>query len=215
MSLLHSRRAPWAMVIAFLAAALSFFVLAAGRDAGLLPGAFSLSHLLPGSSAPGEVRGAVGRLEQAAIRLEREALHEAGKALEGAGRRLEGMGGHPAAPEQPAPAPGPGSLLSHRFTETEEGFRAVFTTDRVPAEQTVFFMRGPARWVVDLKGDWRNASRRVNELPDNFISRVIIGTHGSFLRIVFHYADEQAEPRGAPRLSKDANGFAVTIPRPR
>jgi len=219
MSMLHSRRAPWAMVVAFLAAALSFFVLAAGTEVGLLPGAFSLANLMPGRSlSGGHVRGAVTRLEQAAERLEHEVAGKTGRALIGVGKRLEGdfgQGGVQApAVEAQSPATGPASLLSHRFTESAEEFRAVFTTDRPVEEDSVFFMRGPARWVVDLKGDWRNAARRVNELPDSFIGRVIIGTHGSFLRIVFHYADESAEPKGAPRLAKDGNGFTVTIPRP-
>jgi len=217
-SLLHSRRAPWALLIAFLAAAACLFVLAAGREAGLLPGAFSLSHLFGSGGAPGEVRGTVKRLEQAAVRLEREAVGGAGRVLEGAGRKLEELAAGPQPPAaQPGPPPpaGPASLLSHRFSESADGFRAVFTTDRPAGDESIFFMRAPARWVVDLKGEWRNASRRVNELPDNFIGRVVIGTHGSFLRIVFHYADGQAEPGGAPRLAREANGFTVTIPRPR
>lgn len=218
MSVLHSRQAPWALLVAFLAAAVCFFVLAAGQDMGLLPGAFSLSNLFPDRSlSGGQVRGAVTRLEQTVERLEREAVGGTGRALEGAGKRLEGLAGQrPPPPVEPPPEPaaGPSSLLSHRFSETSEGFRAIFTTDRPPAEEAVFFMRGPARWVVDLKGEWRNAARRVNELPDSFIGRVVIGTHGTFLRIVFHYADERAEPKGAPRLAKDANGFTVTVPRP-
>ncbi len=211
MSLLHSRRVPWLLLLVFLAAAACFFVLAAGPEATRLPEIFRLSAALPRQDEMGEVRRIVTRMEESAQRFH---VDKTGSGRTQHDTRKKATVIHLEPGPQPKPVAGTIGLLSHQFSETGEGFRAVFGTDSTPGSQRVFFMRGPARWVVDLEGVWRNVSPKINVPPGLFIHRVVIGTHESYLRIVFHYADEAAAPQSAPRLDKEAHEFSVLIPRP-
>lgn len=211
MSLLHSRRVPWFLLLVFLAAAAGFFVLAAGPEATRLPEVFSLSALLPPQDEMTEVRRIVTRMEESAQRFQ---VSRTGSGRTQHDTRQKATVIHLEPGPQPKPVAGTIGLVSHHFSETDEGFRAVFGTDSTPGTQRVFFMRGPARWVVDLEGVWRNVSPKISVPPGLFINRVVIGVHESYLRIVFHYANEAAAPQSAPRLAKEANEFSVVIPRP-
>ncbi|MFH1019074.1 MAG: hypothetical protein V1782_00475 [Pseudomonadota bacterium] len=227
MSALHTSRAPWLMLSLFTAAALLFFVLAAGQDVGLLP-----EVLQPDAQTTvmGNIRRALMRVEQKAVTAEDDMRMRAGQVMEHAGQRLEGPGGGPAAtlsqPAQPAPslAPAenvsqdpelkaPGKLLGHTFRLTEQGFKATFLTDRAVPEPKAFFFSGPAMWVVDLPGNWRNASTRVSAIEHGFISQLVIGEHQDHLRLSFHFREaNQLHPAESPVIIRGVNGFTVIVP---
>jgi len=213
MSRFYSRYVHWAMLGIFLAVALCLFSLAAGREALQLPGVLSLASLWAERPHPGEVRRAVNRMKTAEHNVEQWLLSTAGRMLEAEGRKLESKLDAPQDPDE-MPVDAPVRLRSHRFSETAAEFKGVFTTDLPPGEGRSYFLRGPSRWVVDMQGQWRNASPRLNTLHGHFISRVVIDTHDSFLRIVFHCADPSAEAADKVRLEKGPTGFTVTILRP-
>lgn len=223
MSRLHSRFIPWIMLGAFMVAALTFFSLAAGRDSVRLPGVFDLGGLLAERPVPGEVRRAVTRAREAELDAERWLMGKAGRALEAEaqrlderGRKLEAKAGlaEPTEPREEELSAAPTRLLSHRFREAATEFTATFATDAPPGEGRTYFLRNPARYVVDMKGRWQNASPRLNTLNGQYISRVVIDAHDSFLRVVFHCADQTTEIKEHLKLEKGPAGFTVTIPRP-
>jgi len=226
MSRLHSRFIPWAMLGAFLVAALTLFSLAAGPEALQLRGVLSLASLWAERPGPGEVRRAVNRLKLAEQQAEHWLLDAAGKrleaegkALEAKGRKLESLAESEAESEaenefNQAQSEAPMRLVSHRFHEGATEFKGTFATDLPPGEGRTYFLRGPARWVVDMHGQWRNTSPRLSTLRGHYIGRVVIDTHESFLRIVFHCTDPAAEGKGLLRLERGPTGFTVIISRP-
>lgn len=228
MSILHSPRAPWLMLVLFCIAALVFFMLAAGQDLGLLPEAASTREK---GSVVGEIRRAITRGEERIVEKEKEIAHKTGEILEHAGKKLSDWAGvHPAETDPlptPAPAPStmvrpmpempspdtPGSFISHDFSRTDQGFRAAFVTNRPIPDPKVFFIADPARWVVDVPGQWRNAARFNNPIAEGAISRVVLGEHESYLRVVFHFRDTtRPRPDHSPRISKQDKGFIVLVP---
>jgi hypothetical protein len=221
MSALHSSRAPWFMLVLFCMAVAAFFLLAAGRDLGLIPEAVAPSQKEASVSAVGRIQQAIVREEQKVVQAEKEALHGLGKMLEHAGRRIEGLAGvrpeeEPACPDQDIPGTEmPGKLLSHGFSTADEGFNAEFFTDRPVPDPKVFFMSSPAVWVVDIPGTWSNVSRRVNTVDQGAIGRVVIGEHEEYLRVVFHYRDrERSRPDKKPDFRRTEDGFTFLVPAP-
>lgn len=224
MSRLHSRFIPWIMLAGFLAAAVLLFSLAAGPEALRLRGVLSLASLWAERPGPMEVRRVVTRVRLAEQEAEHWLLDAAGKRLEAQGKALEARGKKFESMAEGEQEPGQGfdqaqnesplRLLSHRFSESSTEFKGVFATDLAPGEGRTYFLRGPARWVVDMHGQWRNASPRLNTLRGHFISRVVIDSHDSFLRIVFHSADPALEGKDLLRLERGPTGFTVTILRP-
>lgn len=221
MSRLHTRLIPWVMLAGFLAAAVALFALAAGPEAVQLRGVLSLASLWEERPTPREVRRVVVRVRQAEQDAEHWLLDAAGKRLEAGGKALEARGRTLEALADPehdsvqGQGEGPLRLLSHRFTETATEFKGVFATDLPPGEGRTYFLRGPARFVVDMHGQWRNSSPRLNTLRGHFINRVVIDSHDSFLRLVFHCSDTALEGKDQLRLERGPTGFTVTILRPR
>ncbi len=224
MSILHSSRAPWILLILFCIAAGTFFVLAAGRDVGLLPEVVSDKKR---PTVLGELRRAITWGEHAVVDAEKAMVHKAGEAMEHAGQKLEGWAGatrdEDPAPASPAPAAAPtpprtakdtpGRLLSHDFALAEEGFMAAFTTNLPAPQPRVFFIADPARWVVDVPGTWKNTARFNNTMSDGFISRVVLGEHDTYLRIVFHFRDiTRLQPDRPPTITLEDQGLVVLIP---
>ncbi len=221
MNRLPARLIPWALLCGFLCAAFTLFSLAAGPDALQLPGVFSLSSLWAERPAKGEIRRAVSRLRLAEQEAGHWLLDHAGKALETEaarlqtqGKRLEGLAGGAGEGDQPDDD-APFRLRSHQFSETAKGFAAVFATDREPGQARVYFLRGPARHVVELHGLWQNDAPRLNSLRGHLVSRVVIDAHETFLRVVFHLTDANAGPEHSRLdLERGPTGFTVSIKRP-
>ncbi len=222
MSILHSPRIPWLMLCIFCIAAASFFILAAGQDLGLLPEAASSREK---GSVVSEIRQAITRGEQKVVEVEKGIAHRTGEALEHAGQRLSGWAGMDTEEKAPkatvAPMPPPeervqdtrGRLASHDFSQTGQGFEAAFVTNRPIQEPKVFFIADPARWVVDVPGQWRNNARFNNPIDEGAISRVALGEHDDYLRIVFHFRDvTRPRPDQRPRITRQDKGFVVLIP---
>ncbi|MBI5520497.1 MAG: hypothetical protein HY916_10630 [Desulfovibrio sp.] len=224
MSRLHSRLVPWILLGCFLAGAFSLFFLAAGSEALQLRGVMTLSALWAERPAPGEVRRMVTRLRERGAEAEQRFLESAAETLSRGGQRLEeraervggGKAGQPeAAPAGDTSTDAPIRLKSHRFRDTDTQFKGMFFTDRAPVDGKTYFLRNPSRWVVELPGRWRNSSHRLNELPGTFINRVVVEADQGALRVTFHYADPAAEGHERVRLELEAEGFSVTIPKPK
>lgn len=224
MSILHSPRAPWIMVILYCLAASAFFLLAAGRDAGLLPAAVSERERI---SVLGELRRAITWGEEAMIDAEKAVVHRTGEALEHAGQKLEGWAGMDKAENatvMPAPVTvtaspttpvkdAPGRFVSHDFALEEEGLRAAFITNRPPPQPRVFFIADPARWVVDVPGAWKNSARFNNTIAEGAVSKVVLGEHDKYLRIVFHFRDvTRLQPDRPPTITLEDRGLIVLVP---
>ncbi len=213
MSVLHSSRAPWFILLLFIAAAAIFFLLAAGRDLGLVQEAVGPDQKTT------VIRQAIIRGEQKVLQIERNALKGIGEALEHAGRKLEDAAvkvpekeaSATKAAEKP-PADDPGKVMSHSFSLTDKGFRAVFRTDRAVPDPKVFFIPSPARWVVDIPGLWRNTARFNNRIDEGFISRVVLGEHEDYLRVVFHFRDTGLNRPKPPGVINEKSGFIILLP---
>jgi hypothetical protein len=219
MSALNSSRAPWFMLVLFCMAVAGFFLLAAGRDLGLVPEALSPDKKDHSLSPVSKIRQAIVSEEKKVVQAEKEALHGLGEMLERAGRRIEGLAGdrpegEDAFPDKEIPGPEvPGKLLSHRFSTLEEGLEAEFSTDRPVPDPKVFFMGSPALWALDIPGTWSNASRSVNTIDQGAIGRVVIGEHEDYLRVVFRYRDAgQPRPEKKLEFKRTEGGFTVFVP---
>lgn len=121
------------------------------------------------------------------------------------------------APHSPSPQPdAPGNVMAHSFNQVESGFEAIFQADRPIPAPNVFFIGAPARWVVDIPGDWRNMARFNNTIADGFIRQVALGEHDDYLRIVFHYRNrELLRPAQPPAFSRRDNSLTVTLTTPK
>lgn len=216
MSILHSPRTPWLMLIMYCIAALLLFVAAAGRDLGLIGD-------MKGSGEPAagkrEIRMPIVIDQQTSARPETTHSH-----LSDSAALSETPGGNPqSAVDHPGDKPGQpetreaapetvGTLLSHRFLADARRFEAAFRTDQPVSGPRVFFKSAPALWVVDLHGKWRNTARRVSTFDQGAIDRVVIGEHEHYLRVVFRYRDrETSKPDEPPLITIEKSGFHVVI----
>ncbi|GAB6060159.1 AMIN domain-containing protein [Desulfonatronum parangueonense] len=225
MSILHSTRTSWAMLAIFTVSASMLFLLAVEQDMGLIPsvfrsgGAGTVSH---------EIRRVINRGEERIVEMEHEFAHRAGEALEHAGQQLQersGVDTQAAEPPPPAAVPAsvaqkpaadiPGRVLTHDFSLMDQGLQATFVTDRPVPEPRIFFIAEPARWVVDVPGSWVNTARYNNAIAEGFISRVVLGEHENYLRVVFHFRDTgRARTAKAPQVTRQDNGFAILVAAP-
>ena len=219
MSALHSPRAPWLMLLAFILCAMTFFSLAVGRDVGLVAALFD-----PQSEVT--LKEEIQRLVSSWGGQEGVVEQDVGALLRNDGpTTASGAEAVPVfrAPIQPPPAPepspgspdAPGNVLNHSFSQVEGGFEAIFQADRPIPRPNVFFIGAPARWVVDIPGDWRNMARCNNTIADGFIRQVVLGEHDDYLRIVFHYRNRELHrPAQPPAFSRQDNSLAVTLTPP-
>lgn len=228
MSILHSSRAPWLMLTAFAFCAMTFFSLAVGRDVGLVAALFNPESPV---TLKDEVQRLIARWGEKGDVSEsgpETAMDQTGQAATAQPEASPVFRSpvQPPAPSAPLPAPpapspppaqpdGPGRLLSHSFSPAESGLEAVFRADRPLPQPKLFFIGEPARWVVDIPGNWRNMARFNNTLADGFIRQVVLGEHAGYLRIVFHYRNgDQPHPAQAPTIARQDNSLTVTIAGP-
>ncbi|PTN35971.1 AMIN domain-containing protein [Desulfonatronum sp. SC1] len=228
MSVLHSSRAPWLMLIAFAFCAMTFFSLAVGRDVGLVVALFNPESQV---TLKDEVQRLITRWGDKSDISESE--HNATIDLTGQATTVRPDASPvfrspvqpppttATLPDLPVPSPppaqpnGPGRLLSHSFSPVEKGFQAVFRADRPVPKPKYFFIGEPARWVVDIPGEWRNTARFNNAISNGFIRQVVLGEHDGYLRIVFHYRNgDLPHPAHSPDLVLHNKDLTVTIVRP-
>lgn len=221
MSVLYSPRAPWLMLAVFSAAALVFFVTAAGRDFGLIRWAAVPEEPV---AVNREIRMPIILENYKLPKVEKEIPHaiDAGTPVPAEHRHGQSAEQSAESARQAVPAPRPtarkaadlpGMLLSHHFRLTEAGFEAVFKTDKPASGARIFFKSSPDLWWLDLPGIWKNTSPHVNPIDQGPIGRVIIGEHEDFLRVVFHYRDSgRVRPAQTPVVTEKENGFTVVIP---
>lgn len=224
MSILHSSRAPWLMLIAFTFCAMTFFSLAVGRDVGLVAALFN-------PESPVTLKDEVQRLVTRWWEDDRtappapEQVEQARADMPPASPTFRSQVQHPppavSPPEPPAPSPEParadepGRLLSHSFSQVESGFQGGFRADRPVPQPRHFFLGDPARWVVDIPGNWRNMARFNNTIDTGFIRQVVLGEHDGYLRIVFHFRNrDMSRPASPPAFSHLGDSLTVTIARP-
>ena len=226
MSILHSSRAPWLMLIAFALCAMAFFSLAVGRDVRLVSALFD-----PKSEVT--LKEEVQRLmtswtrgdhtQQAhdpALDQVEEAPTESPLSSPTFRSQVQHSPAIVSPPTPPAPSPPPvraeepGRLLSHSFSQVESGFQAEFRADRPVPQPRYFFLGEPARWVVDIPGNWRNTARFNNTISNGFIRQVVLGEHDGYLRIVFHFRNTDLSQPAPPTFSRQDSSLTVAINSP-
>lgn len=206
----------WLIFLLFLATAAVFFLQTEGVYTDYIRPA-----LEPGQKAPvsDQVRQVIVRDDRNVLQAENTLLKPAGEAVENAGRKPEDAAVKASEKKAQArkaadtsPTVDPGKILSHNFSRTGDDFRAVFMTDRAVPAPKVFFIPSPARWVVDIPGIWRNTARFSNSIEEGFISRVVIGEHEDYLRVVFHFRDTGLTRPKPPDVINEKGGFIILLP---
>ena len=210
MRLLFPRQTPWLLFAAFLALAAGFLVLAAGPELAQLPRAFSLRHLFPGAGLNIHIPSGVSHIRHELSADVHRLENATGHLLQHTGEELQRRAGE-VAPSATAATETP-SQASQGVRITSEGLQAVFPGNRPARIRQVFFLRDPARWVVDVDPGWEPQTPRETSIPNAFIERVVLGRHPEFTRIVFHYANPKAPPHGKPKVTTQANTLIITIP---
>ena len=88
---------------------------------------------------------------------------------------------------------GAGKLTSIAFTQTDKRLVAHLKTTKNVDKVTRFWLEGPTRLIVDLRGKWKNGtSSSRSSLTDSFVYQVVLGTHSDRLRVVFRFDDPKA-----------------------
>ena len=226
MSVLHSPRAPWLMLVVFVLCAMTFFSLAVGRDVGLVTALFN-------PESPVTFREEVQRLytrwregahteHASAPTAEHLGQGKAQTPVASPSFRSTVRHPPPASSSEPPDSSAPqdhegeaGRLLSHSFSQIESGFQAGFRANRRVPRPKHFFLGQPARWVVDIPGKWRNMARFNNTIASGFIHQVILGEHEDYLRIVFHFRNKDlSRPEHTLDIARQDNDLTVTISMP-
>jgi len=109
---------------------------------------------------------------------------------------------------------GAGKLAAISFTEKGDQLVAHLKTSKSVGKVTRFWLDNPTRLVVDLRGDWKNATSRVSRFADSFMYRVIIGMHPDRLRVVFKFEDSKAPAGELPELIYTDDGLDIVVENP-
>ncbi len=228
MSILHSSRAPWLMLIAFAFCAMSFFSVAVGRDVGLVVALFNPESPVTLKDEVQRLLARWGEKDDVAESGHNATIDQTGQIA--TSRPVASpvfrspvqppptttpLPDPPALSPPPAQPDGPGRLLSHSFSPVESGFQAVFRADRPMPQPKYFFIGDPARWVVDIPGEWRNTARFNNAITNGFIRQVVLGEHDGYLRIVFHFRNSDiSQPASPPSFSRQDSSLTVAVTSP-
>ncbi|MGL1862941.1 MAG: AMIN domain-containing protein [Pseudodesulfovibrio sp.] len=110
---------------------------------------------------------------------------------------------------------GAGKLTSIAFTQTNKQLVAHLQTSKSVDLVTRFWLDGPTRLIVDLRGNWRNGtSGNRSSLTDSFVYQVILGTHSDRLRVVFRFDDPKAPMGELPELIYTDDGLDIVVANP-
>lgn len=83
-------------------------------------------------------------------------------------------------------ADGPGKVIKHFYIE-----------DQIPT-----------KYVIDIGGYWKLPRKKIFPMNSALVSRIRIGKHATFLRVVFDLKDKKA---ASPKFEKSADGLLVTL----
>ncbi len=89
-----------------------------------------------------------------------------------------------------------------------EGFKMAIITAHPVAEYNHFFLDGPPKLVLDIKGKWKLNTGSVFKADNNLVKQVRIGEHDEFIRVVF---DLKTKKPLLPEFIKSGNGLIVTL----
>lgn len=140
------------------------------------------------------------------------------------GEQAADMAGETAEPEKSAtkdkdrPAasesaqPETGSITAFSASATDEGF--VLRLHGVPTDFTPewFRLSSPARFVVDLPGNWKLKGKNVFRSQSGPIRHVVAGVHPDKLRFVVHFSEGASVPQGRPVFVHDEGILSVRVP---
>lgn len=95
-----------------------------------------------------------------------------------------------------------------------EEFVLTLTTQKPMERVTYFAVAGPpARFVVDIWGDWRNQGPQTVSRPGEPFDRIRSGEHPDRLRIVLNYRSGRQPAHADPVVIKDPLRVVVRIPK--
>ncbi|CCO24170.1 AMIN domain-containing protein [Maridesulfovibrio hydrothermalis] len=103
-------------------------------------------------------------------------------------------------------------LTKMDISVVDDQLLASLSTTKSVGRVTYFWMNDPTRLVVDLRGEWENEISRINDIPDSFVNRVIIGMHPDRLRLVFRLTG--ASRGGKPGLLRTSDGLEIAVDNP-
>ena len=100
------------------------------------------------------------------------------------------------------------SIEKVKFIKWPQGFKMSMVTAHGIGKYNHFFLDGPPKLVLDIKGKWKSNTDSVFRLKNDLVKQVRIGEHDEFIRIVF---DLKAKKPPLPEFVKSDNGLIVTL----
>ena len=124
----------------------------------------------------------------------------------------------PAPAPKPAPAPpvaapaGSGNITAVSLAENDNGFTLTIRADRPVGDTSYMNLDGPRRLVVDLRGEWKLATRNVVR-SKGAVKHIVMGEHPDRLRLVVHFT---RPPKGrlAPLFTNSGTTLEVVVAFP-
>ncbi|MEZ4527167.1 MAG: AMIN domain-containing protein [Desulfobacterales bacterium] len=96
-------------------------------------------------------------------------------------------------------------------TESEKDFfRIEIVTDGPVRDYAFFHLKSPPKLVVDLPGKWKHRGDALFKVRDSRVSRVRVGQHPDFIRVVL---DLKIKSAVKPACSSTDQGLTVTLSR--
>jgi hypothetical protein len=100
------------------------------------------------------------------------------------------------------------SLMSINTKKMGDLLTIIISCDSQIPETESFFLDSPPRFVVDIKGKWKNSGPSYLSVKDNLVSKIRIGTHKDRLRIVM---DIKNKENLAPELKRSKDKLIITL----
>lgn len=96
------------------------------------------------------------------------------------------------------------------ISEADDSVNILLKTDKPKEKHKYFFISNPAppRIVIDLPGKWKHLGNSVFKTKSHLISRVRVGKHSDFFRIVL---DMKTDKRLFPSFKESPQGLIISI----
>ena len=103
------------------------------------------------------------------------------------------------------------SLLGIETQRYKRKYRIVLLADSPIKKYEAFFIDTPARLIIDLPGEWKNAGYSKLMMNDAKVKHIRVGEHRDKLRIVL---DLKSQKPISPSITKSPRGLILTIVHP-
>ncbi len=100
------------------------------------------------------------------------------------------------------------SIEKVKFIKWPRGFKMSMVTAHGVGKYNNFFLDGPPKLVLDIKGKWKLNTDSVFRVRNDLVKQVRIGEHDEFIRIVFDFKTKKPV---LPEVTKSDQGLIITI----